>query len=172
MQKRKVLPHINLLGYYQFVTFRTQDSLDDYITRVRKEKIDSKKQEYLIDRYLDNSLKGAYLNNEVLEFLKDFLKSLDKEIYELIAFVVMPNHIHILFKQIEDLDITIKKIKGESAYRINKILARQGKFWEKNYYDKIIRDKKQFWLVYDYIKYNAIKANLADSKERFFGIYD
>jgi len=52
MHKRKVLPHINLLGYYQFVTFRTQDSLDDYITRVRKEKIDSKKQEYLIVRQL------------------------------------------------------------------------------------------------------------------------
>jgi REP element-mobilizing transposase RayT len=172
MQKRKVLPHIDLAGYYQFVTFRTHDSLDDYITRVRAQEIESKKQEYIIDRYLDNSSKGAYLNGEVLTYLKGFLHSLDGDLYELVAFVVMPNHVHILFRQTDALNTTMQKIKGTSAFAINKMLDRKGKFWEKNYYDKIIRDASQFGIVYDYIKYNALKANLDDWEERFFGIYD
>jgi len=172
MQKRKVLPHIDLEGYYQFVTFRTHDSLDDYIARVRAQEIESKKQEYIIDRYLDNSSKGAYLNGEVLAYLKDFLHSLDGDLYELVAYMVMPNHVHILFRQTDALDTTMQKIKGASAFAINKMLDRKGKFWEKNYYDKVIRDVSQFRVVYDYIKYNALKANLDDWEERFFGIYE
>ena len=170
--KRKVLPHISLIGYYQFVTFRTQDSLDDYIKRIREQNIESKKQEYLIDNYLDNSTKGAYLNDNVLCYLKKFFKELDQNIYELVAFVVMPNHVHILFKQIEEMTLIMKKLKGESAYNINKILHRSGNFWERNYYDKVVRDEAQFLTVYDYIKYNGLKAGLDDWEERFFGIYD
>ena len=113
----------------------------------------------------------TYLNGEVLLFLKDFLKSLDKIFYELVAFVIMPNHIHLLFKQIEDLKVIIKKIKGESAFRINKMLNRSGRFWEKNYFDKVVRDEKHFGIVYDYIKHNGLKAGLEDWKERFYGIY-
>ena len=171
MQIKKSLPHINLQGSYQFVTFRTQDSLDDFIAKIRNEDIEIKKQEYLIDKYLDNSLKGAYLNGEVLLFLKDFLKSLDKIFYELVSFVIMPNHIHLLFKQIEDLNMIVKRIKGESAFRINKMLNRSGRFWEKNYFDKVIRDEKHFNIVYDYIKFNGLKAGLEDWEERFYGIY-
>jgi len=172
MQKRKVLPHIDLAGYYQFVTFRTHESLDDYIMRVREQNIESKKREYVIDRYLDGSLKGAYLSGKALVYLKDFLFSLDGDVYALVAFVVMPNHVHILFRQIDALDITMQKIKGGSAFGINKILNRKGKFWESNYYDKVIRDEKQFGVVYNYIKYNALKADLNDWEERFFGIYE
>ncbi len=172
MQKRKILPHIDLLGYYQFVTFRTYESLDHYIMKVREENIERKKREYIIDRYLDSSLKGAYLNGKVLLYLKEFLFSLDGDVYDLVAFVVMPNHVHILFRQIDSLDITMQKIKGGSALGINKILNRRGKFWESNYYDRVIRDEKQFRITYDYIKYNALRADLDDWEERFFGIYE
>jgi len=173
MQKRKTLPHINLKGYYQFVTFRTQDSLDEYIHKIRSfNNIKIKKQEYLIDKYLDTSLKGAYLNGKVVKFLRDFLISLDNYMYELVAFIIMPNHIHMLFKQIKNLEDIIKTVKGKSAYEINKILGRSGKLWERNYYDKVIRDEKQFSIVYDYIKYNGIKAGVNNLEDRFFGIYE
>ena len=36
MKKHNNLPHIDLLGYYQFVTFRTFDSVDDFLKRYRK----------------------------------------------------------------------------------------------------------------------------------------
>ena len=64
----------------------------------------------------------------------------------------MPNHVHILFKQNIELSKIMKILKGSTAFQINKILKREGIFWESNYYDKIIRDKNHFETVYEYIK--------------------
>ena len=99
MQKKySKLPHISLLEYYQFVTFRTHDSIDDFIRRTRDEDIPNNQIEYKIDNYLDNSFKGSYLNNEILEYLKDFFINKNNHLYDLVAFCVMPNHIHISHK--------------------------------------------------------------------------
>jgi len=171
--KHTNLPHIDLKGYYQFVTFRTHDSIDDFLKRLSSQNdISSNIKQYRIDTYLDTSKKGCYLHTEVLQFLKDFFLKYDKELYELVAFSIMPNHIHILFKQKIKLAQILQQIKGSSAFQINKILERKGTFWEDGYYDKIIRNEDHFSLTYDYIKYNAIKAGLDDAKERFYGIYE
>jgi REP element-mobilizing transposase RayT len=66
----------------------------------------------------------------------------------------------------------MKSIKGSSSIVINKLLNKKGKFWDSGYYDKLIRDQKHFDVVYEYIKNNAIKANLSDYKDRFYGIYE
>ena len=169
---RKFLPHINMIGYYQFVTFRTYDSLDDFIKKIRDENISSREQEYKIDQYIDRSPKGCYLNDEVLDYLYCYFIDKDKSFYDLVAFSIMPNHVHILFKQNVELPKIMKQIKGTTAFEINKMLQRKGIFWETNYYDKVIRNEAHFEQVYDYIKYNAIKADLRDEKERFYGIYE
>ena len=108
----------------------------------------------------------------MLKTLKEYIISKDKELYELIAFTIMPNHIHILFKEINQLHQTIKLLKGGSSYIINKTLNKKGNFWSKDYYDKLIRDQKHFEIVYNYIKNNAIKANLKDAKDRFYSVYE
>jgi len=169
---RRFLPHIDLIGYYQFVTFRTHDSIDNYIKRVRNEDISNQEKEYKIDKYIDLSTKGCYLNGDILEYLKDFFLNKDKSFYNLVAFCVMPNHVHILFKQNDELKKIMKVLKGSTSFHINKILERKGTFWEENYYDKVIRDEDHFHTVYDYIKNNAVKANLKDAKDRFYGIYE
>ena len=166
------LPHIDVKGHYQFVTFRTHDSIDDFLKRLSAENLSANIRQYKIDEYLDISQKGCYLHNEILQFLKDFFIQKDKELYELIAFSVMPNHIHILFKQKIELAKIMQVLKGSSAFQINKMLGRKGKFWEDSYYDKLIRDENHFSTTYEYIKYNAIKAELNDAKDRFYGIYD
>lgn len=171
MNKKRNLPHIDLVGYYQFVTFRTHDSIDDFLKRISEEDISSSLKQYKADEYLDRSLKGAYLDGEVLQWLKSFLISKDEVLYNLVAFSIMPNHLHILFKQKEDISSTIKTIKGASAFGINKILNKKGSFWEKGYFDKAIRDQAHFDTVYSYIANNAVKAKLIDAKERFYGIY-
>ncbi len=67
----------------------------------------------------------------------------------------------------------MQKIKGISAHKINKLLAKSGKFWDNSYYDKAIRDKAHFNLVYNYIKNNPVKLNgKIKSRERFFGVYE
>ena len=169
---RRFLPHVDLIGYYQFVTFRTHDSIDDYLKRVRNEDISSREKEYKIDQYIDLSTKGCYLNGDVLEYLKEFFISKDKSFYDLVSFTVMPNHVHILFKQNEELQKIMKILKGSTSFNINKILERKGTFWEENYYDKVIRDEAHFDTVYEYIKNNPIKAELKDYKERFYSVYE
>jgi len=171
MNKKCNLPHIDLVGYYQFVTFRTHDSIDDFLKRISEEDISSSLKQYKADEYLDRSLKGAYLDGEVLQWLKSFLLSKDEVLYNLVAFSIMPNHLHLLFKQKEEIAKTIKNIKGASAFGINKILNKKGSLWEKGYFDKGIRDQAHFDTVYSYIANNAVKANLADAEERFYGIY-
>ena len=169
---KRFLPHVDLIGYYQFVTFRTYDSIDDYLKRVRSEDISNREKEYKIDQYIDLSAKGCYLNGNILEYLKEFFIEKDKSFYDLVAFCVMPNHVHILFKQNDELKKIMKILKGSTSFHINKMLARKGTFWEENYYDTVIRDENHFHTVYAYIKNNPIKAELKDSKERFYGMYE
>ena len=171
--KHSNLPHIDLKGYYQFVTFRTYDSIDDFLKQLSSQNdMSSNIKQYKIDTYLDKSKKGCYLNDDILHFLMEFFLQYDKKLYELMALSVMPNHIHILFKQNVELSKILQQIKGSSAFQINKILGTKGKFWEDGYYDKLMRNENHFSLTYDYIKYNAIKAGLDDAKERFYGIYE
>ena len=84
----------------------------------------------------------------------------------------MPNHVHLLFKEKIAISNTMKTIKGVTSFEINKILKRDGKFWANEYFDKLIRDRKHFNIVYEYIKNNATKAGLKDYSDRFYGIYN
>ncbi len=169
--KYKKLPHISLNNYYQFVTFRTKDSLDEFLLKISNLDINSSKKQYQIDNHLDSSHKGAYLNGEVLELFKRYILKQDKKLFDLIAFVIMPNHVHILFKETVKLNEAIRKLKGGSAFLINKRLDKKGQFWSDNYYDKAIRDDKHFEVVYNYIKNNPIKGGLKDAQDRFYTVY-
>lgn len=184
-QKYNHLPHIDIKGYYQFLTFRTYDSVDEYLKRVFKSDLENSKKQYKIDNYLDNSQNGAYLNGEVLIYLYEFLLSKNKILYELISFVIMPNHIHILFKAYKKLSQIMQTIKGVTAKEINIMIDKKGKFWASDYYDKVIRDERHFLITYNYIKNNSL--NLCEAKaslpkrsgsgtlvppKRFYGVYD
>ncbi len=169
----KHLPHIDITGYYQFITFRTFDSNDEFLKRLSLVDKPNNKKQLDIDNYLDTSQKGSYLNDSVLTAMSDFLKSKDNNLYELIAFAIMPNHIHILIKPMDKLALVLQNIKGSSAKIINDILKRRGKFWANDYYDKTIRDEKHFQTVYNYIKNNPVKLGEAEaSLPRFYGIYE
>ncbi len=168
----KNLPHIDILEHYQFVTFRTQDSIDTYLKKIYAQETVNKIKQYKIDQYLDNSDEGAYLYGEVINEIKDYFLSYDKKLFELIALAIMPNHIHVLFKQEEKLGEIMRVLKGGSAHIANTTLKRKGKFWSDKYYDTVVRDEKHFGVIYDYIKNNPIKAGLRDSDRRFYGVYE
>lgn len=154
------LPHIDLVGHYQFVTFRTYDSVDEFVRKWDLSPAMSNKEKQLkIDAYLDTSANGAYLEGEVLEWLSEFLLSQDKKLYDLVAFAIMNNHVHILFKPLESLSKVMQRVKGVSAKKINDLLGKSGKFWADDYYDKVMRDEKHFGVVYEYIKNNPLKIS-------------
>ena len=170
--KKAFLPHIDMIDYYQFVTFRTFESVDDFVLKIRKKNITNQKKEFEIDTYIDTSCKGAYLNGDILDYLKNYFLAKNHIFYELVCFCVMPNHIHILFKQKENISKIMHFIKGATAHKINKMLNKKGKFWEDNYYDRIIRNEKHFAIVYKYIKNNSLKAELKDFEDRFCSVYE
>ena len=108
----KSLPHISHINAIQFVTFRTQESVAYYL---KKNNIDAaenvSKQQLKLDKFLDNSNAGAILNEEVITLLLSFFKSKNSSCYNLIAVSIMPNHIHLLFEQLQPLTKIMQKIK-------------------------------------------------------------
>ena len=124
-----------------------------------------------IDDYCDQSDKGCYLTGQVTTIMMEHIQSLEPKYYKLLAVSVMPNHVHILFEQRQELKVIMQKIKGVTAFKINQYLGRKGHFWDKSYFDKAIRDERHFQMTYDYIKNNAYKAELQDADIRFYGIY-
>jgi REP element-mobilizing transposase RayT len=168
----KRLPHIDYEKQFQFITFRTYDSIDDFVIRLQSQEMDNSRRQYELDVYLDKIEKGRYLNGEVLDFLKSHLFRLDGKSFQLFAFAIMPNHVHILLQQIDSLSKILQHIKGGSSVEINRILNRSGTFWAKDYYDKGIRDELHFKKVYDYIMYNPVKAELKDCALRVYSRYE
>lgn len=172
MQKYKHLSHYSQINAVQFVSFRTHDSLDAFLNKLLySSNLEISEQQWQIDQYLDQSLKGAYFYTDMIGVFSDYIKELEPEFYDLIAFSIMPNHLHILFTQKQDLDVIMQKLKGGSSRLLNQALGKKGRFWAKDYYDKAIRDERHFYNTYRYIKNNAIKAGLQDANRRFYGIY-
>ncbi|WP_428356115.1 transposase [Methyloprofundus sp.] len=93
--------------------------------------------------------------------------------YDLVAFAIMPNHVHLLLKPYDSLPVLMQKMKGGSAKMINEMMGRSGVFWAKDYYDKAIRDERHFTVVYRYIKHNPVKlGDKEDLALRFYGVYE
>jgi REP element-mobilizing transposase RayT len=166
------LPHFNSINKYQFITFRTADSVDKFVKDLQDSELSDSQKQIQIDEYSDTSNLGAHLKNSVLLTLRSYILSLDKDLYNLVCFSIMPNHVHMLFQQKTSLSSILQIVKGGSAVLINKQLKKQGKFWAIGYYDRWIRNQKHFEVVYEYIQNNPRKAHLKDSHTRFYGIYD
>jgi REP element-mobilizing transposase RayT len=171
---RSNLPHISQEEYYQFITFRTQESTDDFIKKLNSNyNLDTQKRiQYNIDKYLDTSKTGAYFYDEILDETRKYLLNINPKLCKIVSFSIMPNHIHILLIQKDELPKIMKQIKGGISFLINKKIKRKGAFWQKDYFDKVIRDSKHLEITYQYIENNAIKASLIDFKDRFYSIYE
>jgi hypothetical protein len=67
------------------------------------------------------------------------------------AWVIMPNHAHLLFTPLYPIDGLLKNWKGLSARRMG-----NGSIWQKGYRDTMIRNEKHFANVVRYIRRNPI----------------
>lgn len=170
--KNKGLFHIDQKHAIQFVTFRTQESVAYYLKKNNVDKTENtSKQQFQQDKFLDNSRAGAILNGDLILLLIEFFKSKNPTSYKLIAVSIMPNHVHLLFEQIAPLVEIMQKVKGATAFLVNKHYGRIGTLWDRGYFDKIVRTEKQFRITYQYIKDNAYSAGLKDAESSFYGIY-
>ncbi|MDD3888193.1 MAG: transposase [Patescibacteria group bacterium] len=107
------------------------------------------------------------LNNNTFSILYQAFRNCQKVLeFKVYAYVFMPNHCHLLIMPVKySISKIMFRIKGSSAYYINKSLNKNGKFWEDNYYDHIIRDEKDFEKHFNYIHNNPVKHGLASNPE-------
>jgi len=113
-----------------------------------------------IDLWLDaghGSCLLQFKNNS--KIVSDALHFFDEDRYELGRFVVMPNHVHLLFRplgnhQLSDLLHTWKR---HTSREINKRESRKGTLWQADYWDRLIRSQEHFDWVLNYIAKNPEK---------------
>jgi REP element-mobilizing transposase RayT len=159
------LPHRDEPGLVQFVTFRLADAFPN---ELRSEwegflKIeDDRKRRIELEAYLDRGRGECHLRRpEVAKLMEGALLFRHEADYDLWAWVVMPNHVHLLFLT-RDVPMwqLVDAWKGYTAKAANKILGRKGRFWQEGYWDTYMRDREHEVRTQRYIENNPTKAKL------------
>ena len=127
------------------------------------------------DQWLDRAEAVRSLENDDLaQIVVQALHFFAGERYDLLGYVVMPNHLHWVF---QPLDNWVKRLKSGkrfstsreriihsidsfTALRCNQVLGRQGKFWQTEPYDHWVRDFDELERILLYIEANPVKAGL------------
>jgi len=165
---RGYLPHFDDDHITQFVTYRLADTLPQTVLNSYKRQLDQGliteiKFHEIIDVYLDQGRGDAFLGiAEVAQMIEENLLRFDEVKYKLHAWVVMSNHVHVLFTPVNGhkLSSIMHSIKSYTANQANRILDRSGDFWATEYFDRYIRDGKHFSSTVAYIHNNPVKAGL------------
>jgi putative DNA methylase len=116
-----------------------------------------------IETYLDKGCGCAYLKDvRIADMVQNALLHFDGDRYRLTAWVIMPNHIHLLLTPFshQSLSRIMQSIKSYTAQEANKLLNRAGHFWMQDYFDRFIRDELHYERVIAYIENNPVKAGL------------
>ena len=166
------LPHWHPDGRAIFLTWRLHGSLPaGFVHSLRKLKEDPRKQFLEAEQLLDAAVTGPrWLSDPEIAGYVEWAFQRGAEIghYVLHAYVVMPNHVHLLFEPRVALRRIAGGIKGVSARDANATLARTGKpFWQDESFDHWIRNGAQMERTRNYIEHNPVKAGLAKHPEEW-----
>ncbi len=195
MQHRN-LPHIYPKGATFFITFclynalpskvieEIQEKYDLEINKIKKEQTHKDEKnislyklgkryfadyDNLLERY---SKKDDFLRKpKVAQLIINKMKEYDGKRYNLLAYCIMSNHVHMLFctadYQNETISKTMQLIKGGSAHASNQILKREGKFWQKESYDHYVRNDNELKNIIHYILENPVKAGITEEWQKY-----
>ncbi|MBL8180263.1 MAG: transposase [Blastocatellia bacterium] len=129
-------------------------------------------REYLIrvDRHLDLGEGSIRLTDALIcaTIIENLLFHAGAK-YDLLAWVVMINHVHLLLRPINgnSLESIVHSLKSYTANKSNKLLGRSGPFWSIEYFDRYIRDGEHFTRTKRYIEMNPVKAGLCSEPEEW-----
>ncbi|HEY8990749.1 MAG TPA: (E)-4-hydroxy-3-methylbut-2-enyl-diphosphate synthase [Luteolibacter sp.] len=191
------LPHWTVEGGTYAVTFRLADSLPAAVLEDYQEKrevlvrqLENLSQRAgsrsVLDQLVDVRLQLARLQETLLEpalqkghgecLLKDpgvaakvssALRHFDGERYDLLAWCVMPNHVHAVLRPYEGqaLHDILHSWKSFTAHEINQCLSRTGPVWQKESYDHLVRNGEDLRNQIHYVLRNPETAGLSNWKE-------
>ncbi|MCC5805407.1 MAG: transposase [Opitutales bacterium] len=178
---RRRLPHWQQSDATYFVTFRLGDSIpqeklalwkaereqwlgthpepwDETTVAEYSRLFPGRRQQWLDNGYGSRLLRKA----ETADIVRSALKYFDGERYRLDAFVLMPNHVHVLVKLLGEhgLSSILHSWKSYTAKQINRANGTSGSVWQDESYDHIVRSAAQLNFFRTYIRENPAKAGL------------
>jgi putative transposase len=193
---RRRLPHIQPPGGTLFITFRLADSIPARVwerLRQESEHIEailaqiSDQQErgqraYAAQRRLfgqwDSALDSAqsgpmWLRDpRISGLVSESLHYHNRHTYDLNAFCIMPNHVHLVFTPLatpngeyQAVSVITHSIKRYTARLANRVLERQGQFWQHENYDHVVHDEAEMGRIIAYVRNNPVKAGLIERAE-------
>ncbi|MCR4665133.1 MAG: N-6 DNA methylase [Paludibacteraceae bacterium] len=175
---RHYVPHIEDKKF-QFVTFRLYDSMPKDIIDKWKEELKITDEEKTpvpiltrllerINKFEDTGYGQCFLRDErIAKLVEDALLRFDGQQYRLLRWCIMPNHVHVLIEVLPNNSLTaiMHSWRSYTAHEANKILERTGEFWQKEYFDRYIRNAQHFRDTVDYIDNNPVNAGLVATPE-------
>lgn len=181
------LPHYQPKDSILFVTFRLANSLPKNVVvqllqereqreiNITCEKNREKKQILLqeegrryfghFDSYLDRVMTEIHwlANPVVAEVVKNSILFYDQKVYEVVAFCIMSNHVHLVLnmeKTNVPLHSILQRVKSYSARKANSLLEMKGIFWQRENYDHVVRNSEELKRIVRYVMENPLKAGL------------
>jgi putative transposase len=157
---RGYLPHFDSPETLQFLTFRLFDSLPaEALDRLRL--MPTPVSDSDRDAFLDAGMGSCWLKQpRIAEIVEEALLHFDGERYRLIAWTIMPNHVHVLIELQSGFSLgqIVSSWKRFSARMANRVLGRSGPFWQDDYWDTYICNERHLEPTISYIENNAVKA--------------
>lgn len=175
--ERGYLPHCDFPGLVQFVTFRLADSMpasrrDEWEHLLKIEDVRERRSK--LEEYLDLGIGSCQLRDvEIAGLMEHTLMHFHNQRYELLAWCVMPNHVHVLVHVLQTpLGIVIRSWKQfiETAMQAGASTRRAWRpalqsFWQREYWDTFMRNEDQERKGVNYIENNPVKARLCRAPE-------
>ena len=128
--------------------------------RPRRETTRSNENAYFVSTQTA-SRKPFFRHDRWAQLMMATLKHYDGTGYALHAYIVMPDHLHLLLTPFKSVEKAVQLIKGGFSFRAKRELEWNGEIWQAGFTDHRIRDEEDWKRHLEYIRSNPIEARLA-----------
>jgi len=124
------------------------------------------KKEYFtrMDQVLDRTVMGSsqLLEDNVVSLIKNIFLQYDGKLFDLIAYTILPNHLHVLYVAKEHAEDIVKKLTSEIALQAKLNLKDEIRFWDEPDHEQFLIEEDELVDLSSYIIGNPVKAGLVD----------
>jgi len=187
---RRFLPHLQEAGQIISITWRLEGTLPAHIQALIVEmktimaQLDNRQTDSLKNQLYEDYLSKLDMYDDQLGRHKpsgidlsrpDYARVVTSafhfyanSLYQLYAYCVMPNHIHLLIRPLPQpsgkyprMSDIVRRLKGYTGFKLNKLADSKTTIWHPDYFDRYVRDTKDLYNLVQYILNNPLKACLA-----------
>ena len=174
---RGYLPHFDAGEVPQSITFRLAKSVPAILLRrwrcelklaIVTQRTILDDERIRIESYLNRGVGPTWLADpRIAGLVEDAFQFFDGTRYRLHAWVVMPNHVHVVVTPLTGLSVSgiVSSWKSFTAKQANALLGGRGEFWQEDYFDRFIRDERHFAAAIHYAEENPVVAGLCARSE-------